>query len=210
MLYIRRDKSNADPNARVVYADAETEKILTENGFVKATGAPYYNRGWVNVIVFSDGTWEPNRGEGFLPEEWQKMREFAGVQLKDFVVWLKEHIDFIEDYCANLKPDNYRKEESFSFAKVYKPNTEGQEYAWFIQHFSVLGSDGVIPADKDAIPRNYWYINGKYYESKSVSVTSGDPRQLQIAEGPDLKQEITDPYLIERIRGAFLKEKNHD
>ena len=45
MPYIRRDKTNADPNARVVYADTETEKILTENGFVKATDAPYYNRG---------------------------------------------------------------------------------------------------------------------------------------------------------------------
>ena len=49
MPYIRRDKSNAKPNAKVVYADPETEKILLEAGFAKASGAPYYNRGFVNV-----------------------------------------------------------------------------------------------------------------------------------------------------------------
>jgi len=106
MPYIRRDNSNAKPNAQVVYADPETEKLLAEAGFVRASGAPYYNRGFVNVIVFDDGTWEPNRGEGFLPEEWQKMREFAGIQLKDFAPWLKENHEFIEQYCANLKPDD--------------------------------------------------------------------------------------------------------
>ena len=120
MPYMRREHSSAKPNAQVEYADLVTEKILLENGFVRASGAPYYNRGFLNVIVYDDGTWEPNRGEGFLPEEWQKMREFTGVQLKDFAVWLKEHIQFIEDYCTGLNPDNYRKEESFSFVKVHK------------------------------------------------------------------------------------------
>lgn len=207
MPYMRRDNSNANPNARVVYADSETEKILLKNGFARASGAPYYNRGWVNVIVFDDGTWEPNRGEGFLPEEWQKMREFSGVQLRDFAVWLTEHIQFIEDYCANLKPENYRKEESFSFVKVHKSQ---DEYAWFIQHFSLLGTDGVIPCDKRAIPNTYWYINGKYYESQSVSVSTGDPSQFSIAQAPYMEREMTDPYLIERIKAAFIKDKNHD
>jgi hypothetical protein len=205
MPYMRREHSSAKPNAQVEYADLVTEKILLENGFVRASGAPYYNRGFLNVIVYDDGTWEPNRGEGFLPEEWQKMREFTGVQLKDFAVWLKEHIQFIEDYCTGLNPDNYRKEESFSFVKVHKSQ---QEYAWFIQHFSLLGTDGVIPCDKKAVPSTYWYINGKYYESKSVSVSTGDPTQFCIAQAPYLEREMTDPYLIERIEAAFLKEKN--
>jgi hypothetical protein len=210
MPYIRRDKFNANPNARVVYADAETEKILLDNGFVRASGAPYYNCGWVNVIVFDDGTWEPNRGEGFLREEWQKMREFAGVQLKDFAVWLKEHFQFIEEYCANLKPGDYRKEESFGFTKVYKHDTQGQEYAWLIQHFTVLGTDGVIPADKNAIPRSYWFINGKYYESKiAFASPTGAPRHLFLNETPDMDREMTDPYVIARIKDAFFKDKNH-
>jgi hypothetical protein len=211
MPYFRRDKSNAKPNAQVVYADPETEKILLEAGFAKASGAPYYNRGFVNVIVFDDGTWEPNRGEGFLPEEWQKMREFAGVQLKDFAVWLKQNHQFIDQYCANLKPDDYRTEETFTFVKVYKDYTPpfGGEYVWFIQHFTLLGSDGVIPADKKAIPRQYWYVNGKYYESKSASVSTGDPTQFCIAQTPDLEREMTDPYVIKRIEGAFAKDKNH-
>ncbi len=72
MPYIRRGKFNANPNAKVVYADPETGKILADAGFARATGAPYYNRGFVNVIVFDDGTWEPSSGEGFLPEEWQQ------------------------------------------------------------------------------------------------------------------------------------------
>lgn len=72
MPYIRREKHNANPNARVVYADSETNKILLEAGFVRATGAPYYNRGFVNVIVFDDGTWEPNRGEVSCPRSGRK------------------------------------------------------------------------------------------------------------------------------------------
>src|ERR1700687_5798401 len=55
MPYIRRDKSNAEPNAQVVYADRETEKVLLEAGFLKASGAPYYNRSFVDVIVYDDG-----------------------------------------------------------------------------------------------------------------------------------------------------------
>jgi hypothetical protein len=210
MPYIRRDKSNSNSNAKVVYADSETEKILSENGFVKATGAPYYNRGFVNVIVLDDDTWEPNRGEGFLPEEWQKMREFAGVQLKDFAPWLKRNHESIEQYCATLNSNNYRKEETFTFVKIFKDYTPpfGGEYAWFIQHFSLLGSDGVIPADKKAIPSQYWFINGRYYDSKSASVSTGDPSQFCIAQIPDLGRELSDPYLIERINTAFLKDKN--
>jgi hypothetical protein len=65
MPYIRRDNSNAKPNAKPVDADSETEKILLENGFAKASGAPYYNRGFVDVVVYDDGTWEPNQGTGF-------------------------------------------------------------------------------------------------------------------------------------------------
>ena len=92
MPYIRRDKFKAKPNAQVVYADPETEKMLSQAGFVKASGAPYYNYMGtaVDVIVYDDGTWEPNRGTGFLPEEWLKLREFAGVQLKDFIAWVKQ------------------------------------------------------------------------------------------------------------------------
>jgi hypothetical protein len=211
MPYIRRDRFNSNPNARIVYADLETEKILLENGFVKATGAPYYNRGFVNIVVYDDGTWEPGNGEGFLPEEWQTMRKFEGVQLKDFAPWLKQNHDFIEQYCANLKRDDYRKEETFTFVKVYK-NYEppfGGEYVWFIQHFGLLGSDDVIPADKRAIPRQYWFINGKYYKSKTASVSTGDPSHFCIAQTPDLEQEMTDPYVIKRIEAAFIKEKNH-
>ena len=47
MPYMRRDRFNAEPSSRPVYADPETEKILLKNGFVKASGAPYYNRGFV-------------------------------------------------------------------------------------------------------------------------------------------------------------------
>jgi hypothetical protein len=211
MPYIRRDKFNANPNAKVVYADPETGKILADAGFARATGAPYYNRGFVNVSVFDDGTWEPIRGEGFLPEEWQKMREFAGVQLKDFAVWVKEHIQFIDEYCVGLNPDNYRKEESFSFVKVYKDYTPpfGGEYVWFIQHFTLLGTDGVIPADKKAIPSTYWFINGKYYESTTAFAPTGISNQIQLNEVPNLERELTDPYVIERIKAAFLKDKNH-
>jgi hypothetical protein len=209
MPYIRRDKSNAKPNAQIVYAHPETEKILSEAGFTRASGAPYYNRGFVNVIVFDDGTWEPNQGEGFLAGEWQKVREFAGVQLKDFAPWLKQNHQSIELYCANLKPDDYRKEETFTFVKVYKHGSDQQEYAWFIQHFSVLGSDGVIPADKKAIPRHYWFINGKYYESMTAFGSTGIPNRLSLNETPDLDREMTDPYVIERIKAAFIKGKNY-
>lgn len=210
MPYIRRDKSNAKPNAKPVYADVGTEKILSESGFARASGAPYYNRGFVDVVVYDDGTWEPNNGAGFLSEEWQKMREFAGVQLKDFAPWLKRNHEFIEQYCVNLKPDDYRKEETFNFTKVYKDYTPpfGGEYAWFIQHFTLLGIDGVIPADKRAIPRQYWFINRKYYESRSASVPTGVPNEMAINQMPDLAREMTDPYVIERIEAAFIKDKN--
>src|SRR5260370_5414580 len=210
MPYIRRDNSNAELNAKPVYADPETEKILLDGGFVKASGAPYYNRGGVDVVVYDDGTWEPHKGTGFLPEEWQEMRQFAGVQLKDFVPWLKQNHQFIEQYCANLKPDDYRKEETFTFVKVYKDYTPpfGGEYVWFIQHFSLLGSDGVIPSDKEAIPRQYWFVNHKYFESKSTSVFTRISHQFCIAQTPDLEREVTDPYIIKRIEIAFLENKN--
>ncbi len=66
----------------------------------------------------------------------------------------------------------------------------------------------MIPCDKKAVPSTYWYINGIYYESKSVSVSTGDPTQFCIAQAPYLEREMTDPYLIERIEAAFFKEKN--
>jgi hypothetical protein len=211
MPYIRRDNSNAKLDAKPVYADSETENILLENGFAKASGAPYYNRGFVDVVVYDDGTWEPNQGTGFLPEEWQKVREFTGVQLKDFVPWLKQNHEFIEQYCANLKPDDYRKEETFTFTKVYKDYTPpfGGEYVWFIQHFGLLGSDGVIPADKKAIPRQYWFINKKYYDSKFGFAPTGISNQFSLNQIPDLDREMTDPYVIARIEAAFIKDKNH-
>jgi hypothetical protein len=210
MPYIRRDKSNAKPNAQVVYADPETAKMLSEAGFVKASGAPYYNYMGtaVDVIVYDDGTWEPNGGTGFLSDEWKKMREFAGVQVKDFVAWLRQNYQFIHQYCANLKPDDYRKEETFNFTKVYKHEPDEQEYAWFIQHFTLLGSDGVIPADKKAIPRQYWFVDGKYYESTSAFAPTGNPNQLYLNQTPDLEREMTDPYVIERIKAAFVKDKS--
>jgi hypothetical protein len=210
MSYIRRDKANGKLDAQIVYADPATEKIMLEGGFGKASGAAYYNRGFVDVVVYDDGTWEPHGGTGFLAEEWQKMREFAGVQLKDFVPWLKQTHEFMEQYCAKLKPEDYRKEETFTFVKVYKDYTPpfGGECAWFIEHFGLLGSDGVIPAHKKAIPRQYWFVVGKYYESKSVSVPTGDPSQLRIAQSPDLEQ-VADLYLIERIEAALRKESNH-
>lgn len=209
MPYIRRDESTAKKyNAQAVYADADTEKMLLEAGFVKASGAPYYNYmgAAVDVVVYDDGTWEPNRGTGFLPEEWQKMSKFAGVQLKDFIPWLKQNYQFIDKYCANLNPDDYRKEETFTFVKVYKSNEpREQEYAWFIQHFTLLGSDGVIPADKKAIPRHYWFISGKYYDSTLAFAFAGTPNQVHLNEAPDLKQEMTDPYVIEKIKEAFVQ-----
>lgn len=211
MPYIRRDNSNGKPNAQPIYADPATEKILSDNGFVKATGARYYNRSLVNVVVYDDGTWEPAGGEGFLLEEWQKMREFAGVQLEDFAIWLTKHHQFIEGYCENLKPEDYRKEEKFSFVKVYKDYTPpfGGEYVWFIQHFGLLGSDGVIPADKRAIPTQYWFANGKYYESINAFGPTGIERHFYLNQTPDFGQEMTDPCLIERIEVAFLKDQKN-
>jgi hypothetical protein len=208
MPYIRRDKSNANPNPQVVYAEPETEKMLLEAGFVRASGAPYYNYMGtaVDVITYDDGTWEPNGGTGFLPEEWGKMRQFSGVQLKDFIAWLKQNYQFIHNYCADLNPDAYRKEEAFTFVKVHSPQKE-QEYAWFIQHFTLVGSDGVIPADKTAVPRLYWFVDGKYYESTSVFGPTGIERQFYINQTPDLTREMTDPYVIERIKDAFVKAK---
>lgn len=213
MPYIRRDKSSSALKALPVYADPETEKMLAENGFVKATGAPYYNYmgSALDVVVYDDGTWEPNRGTGFLPEEWQKMRKFEGVQLKDFVPWLKQNYQSIDMYCANLKPEDYRKEEKFTFVKVYKDctSTLGGEHVWFIQHFGLLGSDGVIPADKQAIPRQYWFVTGKYYDSMIVFIPSGIERHFYLNQTPNFEQEMTDPYVIERIKAAFLKDQRN-
>jgi hypothetical protein len=212
MSYIRRDKSNANPNAKIVYADPETEKMLIEGGFVRASGSPYYNYNgtFVDVIVCDDGTWEAQGGTGFLPDEWAKLRGFAGVKLDDFVAWLKQNYQFLPEYCANLKPDDYRKEETFTFVKVYKDHTppSGGEHVWFIQHFGLLGSDGLIPADKKAIPRQYWFITGKYYESTLAFGSTGIPSQIYLNQTPDLKQEMTDPYVIRRIKEAFVKDKN--
>jgi hypothetical protein len=209
MPYVRRNRFNAKPGSQAVYADPETEKILLENGFVKASGAPYYNRGFVNVAVFDDGTWEPSNGEGFLPDEWRKMRQFEGVQLKHFASWLTHNHQFIDQYCANFKPEDYRAEEAFVFVKVYKDYAPpfGGPYVWFIQHFTLLGSDDVMPADKRAIPRQYWFIKGKYYESMSTFTATGIPNQFQISQTADLEKEMTDPYVVQRIGDAFIKQK---
>jgi hypothetical protein len=210
MPYIRRGRSNVESNAQIVYADPETEKILSEAGFVKASGAPYYNYMGtaLDIIVYDDGTWEPHQGTGFLSDEWQKMREFAGVQLKDFVAWLKRNYQCIDKYCADLNREDYRKEETFNFTKVYKHEPDEHEYAWFIQHFTLLGSDGVIPADKKAIPRQYWLVNGKYYESTFAFAPTAILNQFSLNQTPDLKREMTDPYVIERIEDAFIRDKN--
>jgi len=98
MSYLRRGQINAKPNAQSVYADPETEKMLLEAGFVRASGTPYYNYTGtpVDVVVYDDGTWEPEGGTGFLPEEWAKLRGFAGVGLSDFVAWLKQNYGFID------------------------------------------------------------------------------------------------------------------
>ena len=77
------------------------------------------------------------------------------------------------------------------------------------QRHSELGSDGVIPADKKAIPRQYWFIKGKYYESMTGFASTGIPNRFCLNQTPDLDREMTDPYVIERIKDAFLKEKNH-
>jgi hypothetical protein len=69
-----------------------------------------------------------------------------------------------------------------------------------------LGSDGVIPADKKAIPRQYWSVNGKYYESMSAFAPTGILDQFSLNQTPDLKREMTDPYVIERIKDAFVKD----
>lgn len=210
MPYMRRDISNAKPNSQPVYADTDTDKMLVEAGFLKAPGAPYYNYGGtsVNIVVYDDATWEPSEGTGFLREEWQKLRGFSGVQLKDFIPWLKHNYQFIVAYCANLKPEDYRKEEAFTFVKVYKDYTPpfGGVYVWFIQHFTLLGSDDVMPADKRAIPRQYWFINGKYYESTSAFTPTANSNQFGISQTPDLEREMNDLYVIKRIGDAFMKQ----
>jgi hypothetical protein len=55
--------------------------------------------------------------------------------------------------------------------KVYKDYTPpfGGDYVWFIQHFGLSGSDGVIPAAKKAIPRQYWFINKKNTTIQSLA-----------------------------------------
>jgi len=67
----------------------------------------------------------------------------------------------------------------------------------------------VIPADKKAIPRQYWFVNGKYYESMSAFASAGIPNQFYLNQTPDLNREMTDLYVIDRIKDAFVKDKNH-
>jgi hypothetical protein len=209
MPYMRRDKYNGKLDAQPVYADAETEQMLAQAGFAKASGTPYYVRSSVEVVIYDDGTWEPNRSAGFLPAEWQTMREFAGVQLKDFIPWLEQNYQILESYTAKLKPEEYRKEEKFTFVKVYKDDASplANEYVWFIQQFSLLGSDGVIPADKEAIPNQFWFVDGRYYKSRSAFVPTGIERQVYLSQTPDLQHEMTDSYTIQRIKDAFLKDQ---
>ena len=210
MPYMRRDECNGKPDAQPLYADAETEQILTQAGFAKASGAPYYVRDGVEVLIYDDGTWEPSHGLGFTPAEWQKMRRFTGVQLANFIAWFEQHYQTIASYTANLKPDEYRKEEKFTFVNVYKDNVNPltNEYAWFIQHFSLLGSDGVTPADKDAIPNQFWLVDGRYYKSKSALAPAGNERSFYLSQTPDFKCELTDLFTIQRIRDAHLKDQS--
>jgi hypothetical protein len=39
--------------------------------------------------------------------------------------------------------------------------------------------------------------------------STGNPNQIYLNQTPDLDQEMTDLYVIERIKAAFLKDKNH-
>jgi len=36
----------------------------------------------------------------------------------------------------------------------------------------------------------------------------GNPNQLYLNQTPDLDREMTDPYVIERIKAAFVKDKS--
>ena len=66
----------------------------------------------------------------------------------------------------------------------------------------------MIPADKQAIPGQYWFVNGKYYESKiEISGLLASKTFLSLIRPPDFEQEITDPYVIERIKAAFVKDQ---
>lgn len=90
--------------------------------------------------------------------------------------------------------------------KDYTPPLPG-DYVWFIQHFGLLGSDGVIPAAKKAIPRQYWFINKKYYDSKFGFAPTGISNQFSLNQIPDLDREMTDPYVIARIERLSSKTK---
>jgi hypothetical protein len=63
-----------------------------------------------------------------------------------------------------------------------------------------------MPADKRAIPRQYWFINGKYYESTSAFTPTANPNQFGISQTPDLEREMNDLYVIKRIGDAFMKQ----
>lgn len=67
----------------------------------------------------------------------------------------------------------------------------------------------MIPADKRAIPRQYWFIKGKYYESMTAFASSGNSNQIYLNQAPNLEREMTDPSVIERIKNAFVKDNNH-
>lgn len=42
----------------------------------------------------------------------------------------------------------------------------------------------------------------------TVLGSSGNLNQIYLNETPDLEREMTDPYVIERIKDAFDKDKN--
>lgn len=215
MIYIRREQSDASPNARLVYVDPETEAKLLDAGFIKATGSPYYSyKGSPTgpiVLIYNDGTWEPENGVGFTPDEWTKLRKFSGVRLTDFAAWMKRNYEFIEEYAQRLDPAEYRVEEATAFVKVY--SSQGSfpsgEYSWFIQRRGLLGSDGVIPAAKNAIPTNLWFVKGKYYQS-TIDVVGGSYPQFRLGETPNFGEEMTDPILIRKIEDAFSRLSSDD
>jgi hypothetical protein len=43
-----------------------------------------------------------------------------------------------------------------------------------------------------------------------LSPNYGSKYHFSVNQTPDLEHEITDPYLIERTKAAFIKDKNHD
>jgi len=50
--------------------------------------------------------------------------------------------------------------------------------------------------------------HGKYYESITAFASTGIPNRLSFNEAPDLQLEMTDPYVIEKIKVVFIKSES--